>query len=178
MLRFRDSSLRAVAWEWDFGNDTGSTAPQPVAHFNEPGRYTVTLTARSEPGCVSQTTRTITVVRRAELPLISDHAVLPGDTVAVRASNPNQEAETLRLYPNPTAGEMWLAHPRWDRPTVHLRLFTLRGQELGSRNSSYDGSSLAVNLHQLAGKPLPAGVYLLHVRRGNRMFVRRVTVRD
>ena len=73
VLRFQDSSSRAVAWEWNFGNDTGSTEPQPTAHFDEPGRYAVTLTARSEPGCVSQTTRTITVIPRAEHPLVSDH---------------------------------------------------------------------------------------------------------
>ncbi len=176
-LRFQDSSSRAVAWEWDFDNDTGSAEPQPVAHFDEPGRYAVTLTVRSKPGCASQTTRTITVVRRAVRPLVGDHNVLPSDTVAVRASNPHQEAEALRLYPNPTAGEVRLENPHWDRPTVQLRLFTLRGQELGNRSRSYDGFSIPVNLHQLAGKPLPAGVYLLRVRRGNRVFVRRVMVR-
>ncbi len=176
-LRFQDSSSRAVAWQWNFGNGTGSAEPQPVAHFAEPGRYAVMLTVRSKPGCESQTTRTITVVRRAVRPLVGDHDVLPSDTVAVRASNPNQEAEALRLYPNPTAGEVRLENPSWDRPTVQLRLLTLRGQELGNRSRFYEGFSIPVNLHQLAGEPLPAGVYLLHVRRGDRVVVRRVMVR-
>ena len=184
VLRFQDSSSRAVAWEWNFGNDTGSTEPQPTAHFDEPGRYAVTLTARSEPGCVSQTTRTITVIPRAEHPLVSDHDVLPSDTVAdstqltsVARPPANQEAKALRLYPNPTTGEVRLENPLWDRQTVHLRLFTLQGQELGRWNRSYDGFSLPIDLHQLAGKPLPTGVYLLHVYRGGRGFVRRVVVR-
>ena len=166
-----------MAWQWDFGNGTGSAEPQPVTRFKEPGRYAVTLTVRSKPGCASQTTRTITVVRRDARPLVGDHDVLPGDTVAVRASNPNQEAEALRLYPNPTAGQVRLENPRWDRPTVQLRLLTLRGQELGNRSRFYEGFSISVNLHQLAGEPLPAGVYLLHVRRGDRVFIRRVMVR-
>jgi hypothetical protein len=183
-LRFQDSSSRAVAWEWNFGNDTGSTEPQPTAHFDEPGRYAVTLTARSEPGCVSQTTRTITVIPRAEHPLVSDHTVLPSDTLtdstqltSVASQPANQEAKAIRLYPNPTAGEVRVENPHWDRQTVHLRLSTLRGQELGRWNRPYDGFSLPIDLHQLAGRPLPAGVYLLHVYRGERVFVRRVVVR-
>ena len=175
-LRFRDASQRAVAWEWDFGNASGGTGPQPTAHFTEPGRYTVMLTARSEPGCTGQASHTITVVQRAKRPRISDREVLPEDTVVLRASNTHQEAKALQLYPNPTAGEVWLENPLWSQQAVRLQLSTLRGQELGRQERFYDGFSLPVNLHRLAGKPLSAGVYLLHVYAGDRVVVRRVVI--
>lgn len=253
-LRFRDESQHAVAWDWDFGNASGSTLPQPTAHFTEPGRYPVTLTARSEPGCVSQTAHPITVVQRADRPLISDRNVFLGDTVALRASNTNQidvygdealtkllfsgarfvsdpiaqttdlwvvngagavpslpqrvqlrvlspvktpdnaadstqvasvtsppanqAAKALRLYPNPTVGKVQLANHLWAQQAVHLRLSTLRGQELGRQEGFYGAFPLSVDLHQLAGKSLPTGVYLLHVYGGGRVVVRRVVVRD
>ncbi len=246
-LRFQDASQRAVAWEWDFGNESVSSLAQPTAHFTEPGRYSVTLTARSEPGCVSQTVRTITAVRRAERPLVSSRSVFLGDTVALRASNTNRinvygdetlsellfngarfvsdpiekttdfwivntsgpipslpqwvqlrvlpsvkatdadstqlasvtdpSANAIRLYPNPTIGEVQLVNHLWGQQVIHLRLSTLRGQELGRQNRFYGTFPLSVNLHQMAGGTLPAGVYLLHVSGGDRVVVRRVVVR-
>ena len=84
---FWDESTHAVAWQWDFGNGFRSTSQHPVTRFTKPGRYTVTLTITSGPGCTSQRTRTITVVRRANRPVVNDRTVCPGSAVTLRASN-------------------------------------------------------------------------------------------
>ena len=105
---FWDESAHAVAWQWDFGNGFQSTSQHPVTRFAKTGRYTVTLTATSGPGCTSQRTRTITVVRRANRPVVGDRTVCPGSSVTLQANNTSQievyedEALTRRLFTGST----------------------------------------------------------------------------
>ena len=45
------STVQLVSWEWDFGQGTTSTLPEPVHEYREPGRYEVTLVTVDERGC-------------------------------------------------------------------------------------------------------------------------------
>ena len=54
-----DGSL--VAWEWDFGDGTISTDPNPVHEYAAPGTYRVTLRVRDDDGAESLFTREVTV---------------------------------------------------------------------------------------------------------------------
>lgn len=47
---FVNNSTGAVSYIWDFGNGSGSTAINPVAVYNVPGIYTVTLIATASNG--------------------------------------------------------------------------------------------------------------------------------
>lgn len=49
-ISFVNTSTGAVSYSWDFGNGSGSTAQNPVAVYNVPGTYTVTLVATSSTG--------------------------------------------------------------------------------------------------------------------------------
>lgn len=51
IVEFVDESLDAVAWEWDFGDNSGSTLQNPVKLYNSPGVYTIQLIVTSQFGC-------------------------------------------------------------------------------------------------------------------------------
>ena len=53
-VSFRDSSLNAYGWFWDFGDGEISKAQNPTHTFSEPGEYMVSLTATDENGCVDR----------------------------------------------------------------------------------------------------------------------------
>ncbi len=44
-ISFTNTSIEATSYEWDFGNGETSTGKDPSAFYEEPGSYTVTLTA-------------------------------------------------------------------------------------------------------------------------------------
>jgi PKD repeat protein len=50
-------SVNADAYEWDFGDGTTSTSPQPSHDYVSPGSYTVTLTVYSD-NCISRVSET------------------------------------------------------------------------------------------------------------------------
>ena len=91
---FWDESAYAAAWQWDFGNGFSSSVQHPVTRFTKPGRYTVALTVVSGPGCTHQISRLITVVQRADRPVMADRTICPGSTVTLHASN----THTIKVY--------------------------------------------------------------------------------
>lgn len=50
-----------LTYEWDFGNGSTSTDPNPVALFNTSGSYNVLLTTRSNFGCVDTVIKSVAV---------------------------------------------------------------------------------------------------------------------
>ncbi len=55
---FTDQSLNAVAWEWNFGDQSVPSTDQNPCHvFTDPGEYTITLIVTSLSGCKDTTTR-------------------------------------------------------------------------------------------------------------------------
>jgi len=47
-VTFTDQSIRAVSWNWDFGNGLTSTEQNPVTTYTEAGIYTVSLTVEPQ----------------------------------------------------------------------------------------------------------------------------------
>lgn len=50
-----------ITYNWNFGNGQTSTAANPVAVFNAPGTYNVTLNGQSDLGCTGSIQKTITI---------------------------------------------------------------------------------------------------------------------
>jgi len=50
-VQFRDSSLNAISWFWDFGNGQTSTQRHPLHTYTTHGDYTVKLVTTSSNGC-------------------------------------------------------------------------------------------------------------------------------
>lgn len=40
-----------ISWQWDFGDSSYSTLPNPIHTYNKPGKYTVSLRCNSAGGC-------------------------------------------------------------------------------------------------------------------------------
>jgi PKD repeat protein len=56
VVTFQNTSIGNVTgWKWDFGDSTTSTAQNPVKVYGSPGTYTVSLTATSSVGNLTQT---------------------------------------------------------------------------------------------------------------------------
>ncbi len=56
VITFRDSSLGASSWHWDFGDGTESSiVPNPYHMYNDSGEYVITLTVWNQYNCVDTT---------------------------------------------------------------------------------------------------------------------------
>lgn len=51
IVEFIDESIDAVAWAWDFGDNSGSSLQHPNKLYNAPGIYTIKLIVTSQFGC-------------------------------------------------------------------------------------------------------------------------------
>lgn len=60
-LQLSNASTGAVSHAWDFGNGTSSLLNDPVATFDSPGTYTITLTVLNQYGCTDISTDEFTV---------------------------------------------------------------------------------------------------------------------
>ena len=58
----RDEDGKITAWEWDFGDGTGSPERNPEHRYAEPGTYRVVLTVTDDRGATATKSATITVV--------------------------------------------------------------------------------------------------------------------
>ena len=63
-VAFTNTSTSATGYSWDFGDGERSALASPGSHtYDEPGEYTVTLTATNRSGASSTATDTVTVAR-------------------------------------------------------------------------------------------------------------------
>lgn len=60
-LQLTSQATGAVGHAWDFGNGTTSALNNPVAVFDAPGTYTITLTVANQYGCTDAATAQFTV---------------------------------------------------------------------------------------------------------------------
>ena len=50
-IQFIDSSINAISWNWNFGDSSYSSNPDPAHYYTYPGAYTVSLTITNQYGC-------------------------------------------------------------------------------------------------------------------------------
>jgi PKD repeat protein len=56
---FKDTSLNAASWYWDFGDGQTSTAQEPAHQYSSGGKYTISLTITSSGGCTNTTSQDV-----------------------------------------------------------------------------------------------------------------------
>ena len=71
-VQFRDQSIGATTFLYDFGNGNTSTDPNPTFTFSGPGDFEVTLTIGNDIGCTGTITDTITVLEELDLNVALD----------------------------------------------------------------------------------------------------------
>ncbi len=93
-VSFTNNSTGGSQYTWQFGNGLGGTQENPSTLYNNPGTYTVQLTATSFQGCQAQASKNIVVVQRPERPSLVPESFCPGTSVTFNPA----ELEQFRLY--------------------------------------------------------------------------------
>ena len=123
-VNFINNSLGGSQYTWQFGNGLGGTQENPSTLYNNPGTYTVQLTATSSQGCQAQVSKHILVVQRPERPSLVPESFCPGTTVIFNPA----EIEQFRLYDiqNPSkllfSGEELTFQPKADTSFLITRV--------------------------------------------------------
>jgi serine protease len=144
-IAFRDSTLGATTWLWNFGNGFGSTLSNTTYSYPAPGTYTVSLTV-SNAGCNATYTTTLVVSAATGL----DDEVL--------------QATDFQLYPNPTTdGQVFLRRVGRATGAYQLLLTDTQGHML-YQTTTFPG-------RWVGDLPIPVpttlGIYLLRLQKGN-----------
>ncbi len=130
---FTNLSANATDYTWNFGDGTTSNEENPVHTFPGPGNYDVTLNVSNQGQCTRANGQNVYIQPSG----VEEHS-LPAD---------------IKLFPNPTAGQLRLQSERQSWYPVQWRLLNAQGQVMDSGIAPQDREwSLA---------PYPAGPYLL-----------------
>lgn len=73
-LTFSDLSLippgdNIISWNWDFGDFNSGNGPFTSHQYSQTGNYLVTLSIETVKGCIYNTSKTVTIVANAPLPM-------------------------------------------------------------------------------------------------------------
>ncbi|MCS6933976.1 MAG: PKD domain-containing protein [Chitinophagales bacterium] len=130
---FTNLSTHSDSWSWNFGDGKSSTAQSPAHIYEEPGIYTVSLTAYNPYGCNSTITKT-NYIQIFELPRV----FIP------TAFSPNGDGanDVLRVLTSGTKYFQFKLYNRW-------------GEKVFETNNSLDGWD-----GKYKGIDQPMGVYV------------------
>ncbi|MEQ8702670.1 MAG: PKD domain-containing protein [Phaeodactylibacter sp.] len=141
-----------LSFEWDFGDGTTSTDPNPMYSYDMTGQYTVSLT-------VANACDTVTFSEVLDIMITST-----GEWVDLEAFN---------VFPNPTGGRFTVQVVAPPSKHLHCQLYNLIGQQLKDYQSDFQSGYWQ---QEIDGNELPAGVYLLEVQIGQQRAYRRVVI--
>jgi len=132
---FANLSTNANTYTWNFGDGSSSNEESPVHTFPGPGNYDVTLNASFNGNCTRANGQSVFIQPSA----VAEHTLPEG----------------VKVFPNPTSGELRLQSERPDWYPAQWRLFNLQGELMASGTATQDE---AWGLEQW-----PAGAYLLQL---------------
>lgn len=134
-VQFRDTSLYASTWYWDFSNGETSTVKNPLTTYEKNGIYNVSLTITDQFGCPSTYTADVKIASIiSEIMKLIPNIVTPNDD----GKNDSWRLDFIDVfYPN---AEIEIFN-RWG-----MKIFRSVGY-----SNAWDGSYL--------GDPLPVGAY-------------------
>jgi PKD repeat protein len=142
MVNFRDSSVQALAWFWDFGDGFYSDLEDPQHYFNEPGTYYVCE-------CVTNPCHVETFCDSV--------------TVTVSGTGDFTRYDQLLLYPNPARNRVSLQMiPSGGSPGT-LSLWTVQGTLTRQWIPIPDPGKGQITL-DIGG--IPQGIYILETKFG------------
>jgi PKD repeat protein len=138
-----------VEYIWAFGNgDTAYTYNEGTTQYDSVGNYTVTLTVNAGKICSRNRTRTIEIVP------------VPPNNV----SDFSKEKEAIKIYPNPTAGNLTIEFV--DERQRYIQIFDANARVL-YQQTHYE------QIVQLSLKNYPAGNYIITI---NNVVYRKFTI--
>jgi len=150
---FTNTTFSGNTYLWDFGDGTTSTQANPTHTYTNNGTYTVTLTATNACGS-SVHTETI--------------------TISVGTSNEATNNITgLTVKPNPNNGVFQLEISGKPSEQLELQVLNVVGIKVYERSLDFSSGVLStgIDLGQM-----PAGTYILAVRRGADVIYRKLAI--
>lgn len=87
---FRDQSIGATSWTWDFGDGTSSSLQNPVHTYQSSGNFRVTLTVKNDT-CEHSYTRQVMIIAETAQFTVSDTVICKGTPLQF-ASTVSQQA--------------------------------------------------------------------------------------
>lgn len=147
-ITFTDESIDAVAWAWDFGDTKTSTLQNPTHTFTDPGLFEVTLTVANTSGCKDTYSQTFYIITGLEM----------------FTSFP------VTIYPNPSQNIVQV-NATMNGTSAILEVMTTQGCILFSEALVTLDRALD---HTISLANLSAGIYLLKVRDGDKVVIRKI----
>lgn len=154
-VNFTNTSTNAEFWFWEFGDGSISVEENPSYVFQNPGIYTVSLTAMHPSGCVAYATMQIEVT----------------DSSISSTSNPFSEEDLVLVYPNPTTGELNIELKNSKEIIEGVKIYTGLGILIKNIENIQD-YQFQLNL----GVETP-GIYFLTIETENKIMVRKLVLR-
>ncbi len=156
-VNFTDlSSNNPTSWRWDFGDGGSSNSRNPLYFYANQGIYTVRLIASNSFGSDTLT--------KTQYINVNNSFCFPD-------SREEHLAKSLRIYPNPSNGEVNIALERvFDG--LNIDLIDMRGNMIQRHqfNSLVDGV-ITLDLNELS-----SGLYLLRFRSDNESIIEKLRI--
>ncbi len=113
-VRFEDRSTGADAWQWDFGDGSTSTEPNPSHEFPDARGYAVSLTVANRDG-VGTATKTVVVDRASPPPPpIAPRPFFPPSLILHSTASPQSDSVTVEGSVSPGTTGTTIARVTWD----------------------------------------------------------------
>jgi len=146
-----NTSSNTSQYLWDFGDNTTSTAANPVHNYTQPGLYTVTLEILGLQSCTQTKVKQVRVIDIAIITAINE---LP--------------SSTFNLYPNPIkiGQQLHLELPNTKNYKIHI--IDVLGKVVLEDNIHNGAQSLSI------GTNFGSGIYFVHVYDENNEELKRI----
>lgn len=151
---FTDVSTGGSSWAWDFGDGNSSTQQNPAHSFGMAGTYTVTLIVTAN-GCSDTTSQVL-------------------DVIAIGLDDLSNGINA-QVWPNPFENRFAMLLDLAASGKLSIELFDLPGQRVAA---IYDGEAAAGEFRYEWQVPngLAEGTYLLRIRQGEKVLVKRMVL--
>ncbi|WP_439881972.1 S8 family serine peptidase [Pontibacter sp. MBLB2868] len=155
-VTFINKSLNGKNWRWDYGGVTPFTDKNLTHTFDQPGSYPIRLTMTDRFDC-SEISVTKTVVVQAATPTGISEA----------------ENKQLKLYPNPTTGQLYIRYEGLGKfpEQLQLTITDVTGRSIITPGFRQTAGETVADLSALS-----AGVYLAHITYDGASFIKRIVV--
>lgn len=153
-IPFTDSTIGATSWAWNFGDGATSTDQNPTHHYDQSGTYHVILSTTGTDGCADALQKTI-VVENAH---------------PVTTETSFNDLATIRVFPNPSAGDFTVDFDLETQRIVKGQVFDLLGRAV----LIVPTTAVQNNQIQLNANTLDKGIYILRLEVGDKIVVRKL----
>ena len=143
-VNFSNNTTGAGEYYWQFGDDSTSTGVNPMHTYAARGVYEVCLSGYNVNGCEGKICKNI-------------------DLSGVGIENAKNSNNTLKIYPNPATGQVFLSGQINLNEKINIRFIDVRGKVVLSKNIENSKSlTEPINISTLQG-----GFYLMEMQNGN-----------